>query len=1693
MYLRLGWVVGNAGLVGTIIIILIAHVISITTGLSVSSIATDKKVKAGGIYYMLSRSLGLPIGGSIGIALFVATALSIAMYIVGFAESLNSVIGLNYVDMDPLERVNNLRITGTITLVLVSTIAMVSTSLAIKTQYYILGAIVLSLVSIFAGGLLVDHGFTPESIALFPGASSENMETIFAIFFPAVTGFTAGVAMSGDLKDPKKSIPVGTMAAVAVGLVVYIGLAVFLASVVNPTILREDTNVLSKIALLSAYGAPFLMAGIWGATLSSALGGILGGPRILQAMSLDRVTPRLFGKGVGKSNEPRNALILAFIIAEAGILIGELDLIAPIVSMFYLTAYGFINLTCALESWSGSEFRPSFTIHRSISWIGALATFAVMFKLDMLAMFASFIVIGLIFLYLTRKQITLGFSDVWQGVWSEVMRMALSRISQSETDKRSWRPNIILFSGSTDRRPYLLEFGTRLVGKMGLLSNFDLVEDPGAPGSFTKRQKVVDSSDAKGVFTRQYTCNDLYSGIERIAETYGFSGLDPNTILLGWARYSKHPVQFSKLISRFQQLDFSLLIMDYDQRMGFGKHERIDIWCEGNGRHLTFMLTIARFLQSSDDWHGAEIRLIVVADTSQVDDLIIHQTLNQVQEDLRVSFEVKLINTALVQQTLYEIIKYESAEADLVCLELPELHEGQEKTFFEKTDALCKEIGTVLFYKASTEFEEIDLSLKKSSLETIAAVESADLNYSALPSAAIPDIKLPEHAEMADLIKKIEQQSKDLSLELYQEFLIPFTNKQVQIIQSVQARIEAFYMSQQPEDTSESIPESIQSLEQLLRELIQTLEEQQFHKLKSMEQTLVAAADQMADRIQLMVEQAPRQYSVNFNREQLKDVSLTGFNVLNRIQHLFGTDTIQYQLKYQQLIRVLLVQDFRKAQVEIFRQIVNDSKQFGNALRKSIRRMAAGVMELRKANKEDLPGLLKRELQQINQRCYDLESKTGAQANRYRDYLFNEASSRLDQVSAAMNQLTLNRYVAKQITARRQWAALDTQLRETVSNWKQNQLLDYNVSTLELRLLLAKAELDRAFAQIENNLMAIPDRKVFQPTERLIQLLKQLVSDVEKGRQLKLTSSYKAGEFSDLGESIGRFVSSCKEISEELPGKLKVPNLNQATNEESSDELEAIEISPSNVVNYVMQSNLTTPMEAEAGPFQMQLSKADHTLSDVMQVVNLAIEGTAEEGDIEMSESKLKETIEGEISRLEQGLERVIELVEKESLSIQERYQKVLQNMDARSVIKAAVDFDYYLMSQKQSQVINKFSSLSRSLRSKMLSGVTNLYYRRSEGLIAARRFKDSYELEDDWKSRMVKAIISVSPKSQVMEDLPFYYKQLFLRPHSVSRDLWLTKDEDLVEAQEAVTIYQNVRSGALLVLGSPLSGKTYLSELVADQFTESEQVHTVNAPGQGSIDRKTFHRAIKKGLRYYGALEAAFDHLQDNSVVVFNNIEQWWERSEEGFSVLHDLLTLVDRYSNRILFILNMGIQSYRLVNRIYGMDEHFFKVLRTSPYNAEELKQIILTRHNTSRLKFVLDGKHQDTFGEFKLAKLFTRYFDQSDGNIGVALQQWICSIQQVHQDGRIEISNPKPPDREAFNHLDKDRVIILIQFILHRKLNEERLARIMQSSGDELRRSLEVLGRMDILRRKNGIWEVNRYLLPFLMEELEEDLLI
>jgi len=709
MYLRLGWVTGVAGLWGLIAIILIAHVISVTTGLSIASISTDKKIEAGGIYYILSRSLGLPMGGSIGITLFIGTALSISLYIIGFTENFLAIQTVQeLLDMDP-DSINSIRIVGTSVLILLVVIALISTNFAIKTQFIILGAIFLSLVSIFVGifmGNATDVSGSTETIMPFRDFSFIE---VFAIFFPAVTGFTAGVAMSGDLKDPKKDIPKGTLLSIITGLLVYLTLAILFYFFIDQQILLNNYNFLMAIAWIPV----LVIAGIWGATLSSALGGILGGPRIIQAISQDRIVPGFLGKGQGKNNEPRNALIFTFIIAELGVLVGDLNVIAGIVTMFYLTAYGFINIAFALEKWASTDFRPSFKIPIWVGILGFLASFLVMFKLDLTSMVVALIIISLLFYFINKKQMHLAMGDVWQSVKYSILRKILSQLDRKQFDERNWRPNILLFSGGVKSRPHLIDFGKNLVGEQGIISNFDLVLNKTSKVLFPKHKQPIgdsESADTEGLFARRQECNNIYEGIESIAATYGFSGVEPNTVLLGWGRKTSNPVRFAKMLKYLSDLDLNVVILDYDTEKGFGNYKQIDIWWRGGSNNGNLVLSLIKFLTASYDWRLANVRLKIINPIEKNEKQIMTDA-RIALENIRLDVEVKVINNEIEKLPVNLVIKRESSEADLIFLGLADVQEGMEQEFIERADLLYKDLGTIALVNASTFFKELHIGV----------------------------------------------------------------------------------------------------------------------------------------------------------------------------------------------------------------------------------------------------------------------------------------------------------------------------------------------------------------------------------------------------------------------------------------------------------------------------------------------------------------------------------------------------------------------------------------------------------------------------------------------------------------------------------------------------------------------------------------------------------------------------------------------------------------------------------------------------------------------------------------------------------------------------------------------------------------------------------------------------------------------
>lgn len=658
MYLRFGWVVGNVGLLGTLVIVTLGTSITFLTALSIASIATDQRVRGGGAYYMISRSLGVESGGAIGIPLYIAQALSVALYTVGFAESV--------VEVFP---VLNFKLVGLITTLLITVLALVSAKVAIRAQYFIMFGIVLSLLSLFFGKPL-----EPTEIELW-GVAERNSEpfwVVFAVFFPAVTGIMAGVNMSGDLKEPRKSIPNGTFAAVGVGYLIYMTLPFFLANRADAITLIQDPLIMRKIS----YWGDAILIGVWGATLSSALGSILGAPRVLQALARDRVLPKwmsALGTGAGDDDTPRNGTIVTLVLALIAVYFGDLDLIAPVLTMFFLTTYGVLNITAGIERLLGSpSFRPQFKVHWIFSLLGAIGCIAVMFLINTPATIIAFIFVLGVYFWLERRQLETTWGDVGRGIWMAITRAGLLRI-RSATETKTWRPNPLVLSGAPTKRWHLIDLATSITQNRGLLTVSTVLTNDRMT---LNRQNDIENNireflSKRGVqgLVKTISAEDPFVGGERLVEAYGLGALVPNTIILGDSENYEVREDYCRMITTFNRLKRNVLIVHDDKDKGFGEKKRIDIWWGGLKGNGGLMMIIGYLLKSSRSWYDAEVYLkMVVGNEEGAKDA--QKNLTEISAKLRTGTKVDVI--VANGRSFDEILHESSKDTDLVFMGIAE-------------------------------------------------------------------------------------------------------------------------------------------------------------------------------------------------------------------------------------------------------------------------------------------------------------------------------------------------------------------------------------------------------------------------------------------------------------------------------------------------------------------------------------------------------------------------------------------------------------------------------------------------------------------------------------------------------------------------------------------------------------------------------------------------------------------------------------------------------------------------------------------------------------------------------------------------------------------------------------------------------------------------------------------------------------
>ena len=475
MFLRFGYAVGNVGFIGTLGIILFGHLVTIPTAMAIAEIATNQKVEGGGKYYIISRSFGINVGAAIGLALYLSQAISVSFYLIAFAEAFDPVF--NWITaVWGLENIDKRIISLPATLALSLLMIRKGADLGMKALYAVVAVLFLSIILFLAGTTEYQQGLEVFDWTVRIG-EPDNFFLVFAIVFPAFTGMTAGVGLSGDLKDPKKSIPLGTLAATLSGMAIYALIAWKMAVAASPEDLDADQLIMSDIAVWG----PIIPIGLACGTLSSALGSIMIAPRTLQAMAADNVFPipylnRWLAKGKPVTNDPFNATIITSLLAIVFVVIGDVDAVAEIISMFFMITYGSLCLISFLQHFAADpSYRPSFKSRWYISLLGAILCVFLMFQMNAPYALVSLLFMTLIYFFVTfTSKSKEGLAKIFQGVIFQLSRRLQVFLQKAEKDEDTWRPSVICISRDFFKRPTAFQFMSWLSQRYGFRYLFAL-------------------------------------------------------------------------------------------------------------------------------------------------------------------------------------------------------------------------------------------------------------------------------------------------------------------------------------------------------------------------------------------------------------------------------------------------------------------------------------------------------------------------------------------------------------------------------------------------------------------------------------------------------------------------------------------------------------------------------------------------------------------------------------------------------------------------------------------------------------------------------------------------------------------------------------------------------------------------------------------------------------------------------------------------------------------------------------------------------------------------------------------------------------------------------------------------------------------------------------------------------------------
>jgi amino acid transporter len=721
LFLRFGFAVGQLGFLSTLLIIIVGHAVTIPTAMAIAEIATNQKVEGGGEYFIISRSFGLLIGSTIGIALYLSQAISVAFYVMAFAEAFNSFTSWLIIEFSlsgALATILETKQTISVPALLILTYIMLTkgANLGVKMLYIVVAILAISLLAFFWGSTeyAQTQSFDPmRTLENSTDFSSLSFFTVFAIIFPAFTGMTAGVGLSGDLENPGKSIPFGTMAATLAGMVIYSLIAFKFAISASPADLSDTTHLIMED--IAWQGWLLIPLGLAAATISSALGSIMVAPRTLQAIAKDRIFPSVnmnhwLSRGRGENQEPFNASVATIAIAAIFILMGAIDNVAKIISMFFMVTYGSLCLISFLNHFAADpSYRPRFKSRWYVSLFGALACLGLMFFMS--ATSALIAMVAIISLYLFNSYYNRdkhSVAVIFQGVIFQFSRSLQVFLQNAKKETIStWRPSAVAISEHSFQRLSAFDLLAWISHKYGFGTYIHVLKGYLSKESNARahecKERLIKMAEDKGsnIFIDTLVSPSFTSTIAQVVQLPGIAGTENNLFIFEFCGDdSENLHDIVDNLKLIKSVDFDVIILRTSIR-GFGLYKRIHVWISTQDYdNANLMILLAYIIIGHKDWRRAEIEIYTIIPEDRMQEE--RNRLSKLVEAGQLPISSKNI-TVIPQQldvSIETIIEEKSRDADLCIIGFREesvKHEGAE--LFQR----IHDLGNIMYVNSAAQ------------------------------------------------------------------------------------------------------------------------------------------------------------------------------------------------------------------------------------------------------------------------------------------------------------------------------------------------------------------------------------------------------------------------------------------------------------------------------------------------------------------------------------------------------------------------------------------------------------------------------------------------------------------------------------------------------------------------------------------------------------------------------------------------------------------------------------------------------------------------------------------------------------------------------------------------------------------------------------------------------------------------------